>query len=165
MQGRVMVVQEVSARKAEVFLCREDVRVRSAGDTNSLHALYDWGATVTLVTHAAAAKAGLERKMQVAAAVAGLGGRCTTINSYYMVPVVDGDDAIRVVRALGVDHIATLAAADVTEDVVTRIPQTEGFVEKLARPARDVEMLIGMDNQGWMPVHVESSQQATTTCG
>jgi hypothetical protein len=52
-QGRVMVVQEVSARKAEVFLCREDVRVRSVGEANSLPTLYDWGATVTLVTHAA----------------------------------------------------------------------------------------------------------------
>jgi hypothetical protein len=39
-----------------------------------------------------------------------------------------------------------------------RIPRTEGFAEKLARPAGDVEMLIGMDNQGWMPVHVESSR-------
>ncbi len=77
-----------------------------------------------------------------------------------MVPVVDGNGVVRVVRALGVDHIATLAAADVTGDVVTRIPQTEGFAEKLARPAGDVEMLIGMDNQGWMPVPVESSQLA-----
>ena len=99
-------------------------------------------------THAAATRAGLEKRMQVAAAVAGLGGCCTAVDSYYMVPVVDGDEAIRVVRALGVD-------------IVTRIPQTEGFVEKLARPARDVEMLIGMDNQGWMPVHVESSQLAS----
>ncbi len=89
--------------------------------------------------------------MQVAAAVAGLGGCCTTVDSYYMLPVVDGDDAVRVVRALGVDHIATLAAADVTKDIVTRIPQTEGFVEKLARPARDVEMLIGMDNRDGCP--------------
>ena len=38
-----------------------------------------------------------------------------------MVPVVDGDDVVRVVKALGVDHIATLAAADITEDIVTRI--------------------------------------------
>jgi hypothetical protein len=154
----VMIVQEVGAKKAGVFLCREDVRVRSAGGANSLHSLYDWGATVTLVTHAAAANAGLERKRQVAAAVAGLGGRCTTVDSYYMVPVIDGSG---VVRALGMDHIATLAAADVTGDVVTRIPQTEGFAEKLARPAGDVEMLIGMANQGWMPVPVESSQLAS----
>ncbi len=142
-------------------MCREDVRVRGAGGANSLHALYDWGATVTMVTHAAAAKGGLERKRQVAAAVAGLGGRCTMVDSYYMVPIVDGDDVVRVVRALGVDHIATLAAADVTGEVVKRIPQTESFAGKLARPAGDVEMLIGMDNQGWMPVHVESSRLAS----
>jgi hypothetical protein len=47
------------------------------------------------------------------------------VDSYYMymVPVVDGDDVVRVVKALGVDHIATLAAADVTEDIVTRLPR------------------------------------------
>jgi hypothetical protein len=157
-EGRVMVVQGMGAREAKVFLCREDVRVEGAGKTSRLHALYDWGATVTLVTHAAAAKAGLEKKRQVSAAIAGLGGRCTMVDSYYMVPVVDGDDVVRVVKALGVDHIATLAAADITEDIVMRLPRTEGFVEKLARPAGEVEMLIGMENQGWMPMHVESSR-------
>jgi hypothetical protein len=75
-----------------------------------------------------------------------------------MVPAVDKYDVVRVVKALGVDHIATLAAADVTEDIVTRLPQTKGFVEKLARPAGDVEMLVGMDNQGWMPMQMESSR-------
>jgi hypothetical protein len=39
-----------------------------------------------------------------------------------------------------------------------RLPRTKGFAEKLARPAGDVEMLIGMDNLGWMPMHVESSR-------
>jgi hypothetical protein len=111
-----------------------------------------------LVTHAAAEKAGLERRRQTPAAIAGLGGQCTMVDSYYMVPVVDGNDKVRVVKALGADHITTLAATNVTEDIVTRLPQTEGFVEKLALPAGDVEMLIGMDNQGWMPMHVECSQ-------
>jgi hypothetical protein len=103
-----MVVEGVGARKAKVFLCREDVRMKGAGEANCLHTHYDWGATVTLVTHAAAAKAGLERKRQVSAAIAGLGGHCTMVDSYYMVPVVDGDDVVRVMKALGVDHIATL---------------------------------------------------------
>jgi hypothetical protein len=40
-----MVVQGIGARKAKVFLCREDVRVKGAGEANRLHALYDWGAT------------------------------------------------------------------------------------------------------------------------
>ena len=61
-------------------------------------------------------------------------------------------------KALGMDHITTLAARNVTEHIVTRLPRTKGFVEKLARLAGDVEMLVGMDNQGWMPMHVESSQ-------
>jgi hypothetical protein len=140
-------------------LCREDVRVRSAGEANSLHTLYDRGATVTLVTHAAAAKAGLERRRQVAAAIAGLGGRCT------MVPVVDGDDVVRVVKALGVDHITTLAAADITGDIVTRIPRIEGFAEKLARPAGDVEMLIGMDNRDGCPCTWRAAGWRATICG
>jgi hypothetical protein len=135
-----MVVQGIGARKAKVFLCRKDIRVEGAGKASRLHTLYDWGATVTLVAHAASAKAGLERKRQVPAAIAGLGGRCTMVDSYYMVPVVDSDDVVRVVKALGVDHIATLAAADITKDIVVRLPQTKGFVEKLARPAGNVEM-------------------------
>jgi hypothetical protein len=52
-----------------------------------------------LVTHAAAVKAGLEQKRQVPVAIAGLGGQCTMVDSYYMVPVVDGDDVVRVVKA------------------------------------------------------------------
>jgi hypothetical protein len=77
-----MVVQGIGAEKAQVFLCREDIRVEGAGKAGRLHALYDWGATVTLVTHAAAEKAGLERRRQPAAAIAGLGGRCTMVDSY-----------------------------------------------------------------------------------
>jgi hypothetical protein len=164
-EGRVMVVQGIDAGKAQVFLCRDDIRVEAAGKASHLHALYDWGATVTLVTHAAAEKAGLERRRQTPAAIAGLGGRCTMVDSYYMVPVVDGNDKVRVVKALGVNNITTLAAANVPEDIRTRLPRAKGFVEKLARPAGDVEMLVGMDNQGWMPMHVESSQVEATTCG
>ncbi len=74
------------------------------------------------------------------------------VDSYYMVPVVDGDDVVREVKALGVDHIATLAATDITGDTVRRIPRIEGFAENLARPAGDVEMLIGNVGAGDRPV-------------
>ncbi len=132
-EGRVMDVQGIGARKAPVFLCREDIRVEGAGKASHLHAFYDWGATVTLVTHAAAVKAGLERKRQTPAAIAGLGGWCTMVDSYYMVPVVDGNDKVMVVKALGVDHITALAATNVTEDIVKRLPRAKGFVEKLGQ--------------------------------
>ena len=104
-EGRIMVAQGIGGEKVQVFLCQEDIHVEGAGKAGRLHTLYDRGATVTLVTHAAA-----ERMRQPAAAIAGLGGRCTTVDSYYMVPVVDGDDKVWSVQALGVDHITTLAA-------------------------------------------------------
>jgi hypothetical protein len=150
-----MVVQGIGTEKVQVLLCREDIRVEGAGKAGRLHALYDWGATVTLVAHAAAEKAGLERRRQPTAAIA---GRCTMEDSYYMVQVVDGNDKVQTVKALGVDHIATLAATAVPADIGRRLPQVKGFEEKLARPAGDVEMLVGMDNQGWMLKHMGSSQ-------
>jgi hypothetical protein len=45
---------------------------------------------------------------------------------------------------------------DVPTDIGRRLPQAKGFEGKLARPAG--EMLIGMENQGWMPKHVGISQ-------
>ena len=54
------------------------------------------------------------------------------VDSYYMVPVIDGDDKVRSVKAMGVDCIATLAATDVPTDIGRRLPQAKGFEEKLA---------------------------------
>jgi hypothetical protein len=47
---------------------------------------------------------------------------------------------------------------DVPADIEKRFPQARGWGNKLAKPVRDVELLIGMDNQGWMPKHIGSSQ-------
>jgi hypothetical protein len=118
--------------------------------------LYDWGTTVTLVTHGAAEKAGLKQVRQPTSAVAGLSGGCTVVDFHYMVPVVNGDDKVRVMKAMGVDRIAAMEATDMPADIVERFPQTRGYGKRLARPAKDVELL--MDNQGWMPKHVGSSQ-------
>jgi hypothetical protein len=38
-EGRVMVVQGIGAEKAQVFLCREDIRMEGAGKAGHLHAL------------------------------------------------------------------------------------------------------------------------------
>jgi hypothetical protein len=62
-------VQGISGEKVQVFLCQEDIHVEGAGKAVHLHTLYDWGATVTLVTHAAAEKAGLRQMRQPAAAI------------------------------------------------------------------------------------------------
>ncbi len=98
------------------------------------------------MTHAASEKAGLKWVRQPTAGIAGLSGGCRMVDSYYMVPVVDGNDKVRSVKAMGVDRIATLAATDAPTDIERRLPQAEGFGKRLVRPAGDVEMLIGVDN-------------------
>jgi hypothetical protein len=85
-EGRVMVVQGICGKEAQVYLCREDVRVEVAGRASHLDTLNDWGATITLVTRAAAERAGLKRVRHPTSAIAELSGRCTMVDSYYMVP-------------------------------------------------------------------------------
>jgi hypothetical protein len=127
------------------------VLVEVAGKTTHLHALYDLGA---LVTHVAAEEARLERMRQPTVAVAGWNGRCTMVGFHYMVPIVDGDDRVWVLKAMGMDSIPALGATRVPVNKEKRIPQTKGCGNKLAKPAKDVELLIGMENQGWMPWHI-----------
>jgi hypothetical protein len=123
-EGRILVVQGIGDEKALVHLCREeDVRMEVAGKASHLHTLYDWGATVTLVTHAAAEKAGLKRVRQPNSAIAGMSGGCTMVNSYYMVPVVDGDDKVRSMKAMGMNPIATLATCQPTSRGGSRRPR------------------------------------------
>jgi hypothetical protein len=110
-------------------------------------------------------KAGLERTRQTTVAIAGLGGRCTMVDSYYMVPVVDDNDKVRVVKALGVEHITTLAASNVTEDIITRLPRVKGFVEKLAKPAETWRCWSAWTTRVGCPCMWRAAGLKATTCG
>jgi glycine cleavage system pyridoxal-binding protein P len=63
-----------------------------------------------------------------------------------VVPIVDRDDKVQVLKAMGMDSIAALGATNVPADIEKRFPQAKGWGNKLARPASDVKLLIGMDN-------------------
>jgi hypothetical protein len=76
------------------------------------------------------------------------------VDFHYMVSVVDRGDKVRIVKAMGVDSIVVLDAPDLPADMEKRFPQTRGCGDRLAKPARDVERLIGMDKQSWMLKHV-----------
>jgi hypothetical protein len=65
---------------------------------------------------------------------------------------------VQVVEALGVTSIASVSATKEPEDVEKRFPQAKGWGSKLARPAKEVDLLVGLDNQSWMPRHLEKSQ-------
>jgi hypothetical protein len=79
--------------------------------------------------------------------VVGLNGEHEDIGSHYMVPVVNGDDKVQVVEALGVTSIASVSASKEPEDVEKRLPQAKGWGSKLVRLAKEVDMIVGLDNQ------------------
>jgi hypothetical protein len=59
--------------------------------------------------------------------VAELDGWCVDISFDYMVPIVDGDDMVQVVRAMGMGNIASAGARSVLANLEERFPQTKGW--------------------------------------
>ncbi len=74
-----------------------------------------------------------------------------------MVPVNDGDNKVQVMKAISVGSIASMGATSIPINIEERFPEAKGWEDKLARPEKEVELLIGMDNQGWMPCHIGDS--------
>jgi hypothetical protein len=155
--GRALVIQELGGDSDQSYLCREDIRAEVAGKTYHLHTLHDWGATQTLITHDAADRAGLTPIRHSARLVSGLGGKCLESTCFYVLPFVDGCDEIQTLRATGVARITSLGASVLPSDIEERFPLARGWTARLTRPAEEAKLLIGLDNQKWMPRHVSSS--------
>jgi hypothetical protein len=155
--GRALVIQEVGGDSGQSYSCREDIRAEVAGKTYHLRTLHDWGATQTLITHDAAHRAGLTPIRHSARLVSGLGSECLESTCFYVVPFVDGSDEIQTLRATGVARITSFGASAPPSDIEERYPLARGLAARLARPAKEADLLVGLDNQRWMPRHVSSS--------
>jgi hypothetical protein len=59
------------------------------------------------------------------------------VGFHYMVPIVDGVDRVWVMKAMGVDSIAAMGATRALADMEKRFPQTKGWGNKLAKPAKE----------------------------
>jgi hypothetical protein len=155
--GRALVIREADDDSGLSYSCREDIRAEVAGKTHYMYALHDWGASKTLITHEAADRAGLTYIRHSARLVSGLGGKCLESTCFYVVPFVDGNDEIQTLRATGVARITSFGASAPPHDIEGRFPLAKEWAERLARAAGEVDLLIGLDNQRWMPRHVSSS--------
>ncbi len=156
-QGRALIIREADDDSGLSYPCHEDIRAEVAGKTHYLHALHDWGASKTLITHDAADRAGLTPIRHSARLVSGLGGECLESTCFYVVTFVDGNDEIQTLRATGVARITSIGASAPPRDIEGRFPLAKGWAERLARAAEEVDLLIGLENQRWMPRHVSSS--------
>jgi hypothetical protein len=126
--------------------------VETTGKISRLHALNVWGATDTLITHAAAKEAGLVLVQHSVMTVSRLGGECTDTR-----PVVNSDDRVQTMKAMGVIQIAQVGAVESPVDINERFSLAKCWWTQLARLTGKVDLLIGLDNQGWMPRHVSNS--------
>jgi hypothetical protein len=68
------------------------------------------------------------------------------VDSYYMVPIVIGDDKVRSVKAMGLDCITTLAATDAPTDIERRLREEAGKASRRPGDA-DWHGQPGMDAQ------------------
>jgi hypothetical protein len=71
----VVLAKGRGEEKEQNHLCREKVKIEVAGRAHRLNAMHDWGASVTLISHAAASRAGLAPIRHSARVVAGVGGK------------------------------------------------------------------------------------------
>ncbi len=77
---------------------------------------------------------------------------------FYMVPMVDCNDEVQVIKAFGVARIAWMDRGTLPPDMDARFPQLKGEAINLQQEEGYVDLLIGADNSRWMPAYVGSSE-------
>jgi hypothetical protein len=153
-----MVARAVNNALPEVLLCRQRVSLEVNGISQQLHMLYNWGATITLITHEAAKRTGLQPIQQQRKSVLGLKGVKIASTCFYMVPMVDCDEDMQVIIALGVTRIAWMDKGTLPPEMRTRVPRWTGEDVDLRQDQSHVDLLLGQDNGRWLPTHLDSSE-------
>ncbi len=121
--------------------CRQVVAVESGGQCFQIVVVYDWGATMSMVTREAISTLGLTPSKQAKKVITGLGDVTVLSKSTCSIPLVARDGDQRVVTAW--------------EDVDKHFLGLRYLTEPscLAQREGPVHLLIGMDHAHLMPEH------------
>ncbi len=138
-------------------LCQQRVPLEVNGNLTSLHTLYDWESTNTLVRKESARRIGLQGVRAPRQAIRGYQGEGLITDSVYYLPLLDVDGNIQVIRAYGVDEIAVVARTRLPPVAREIFPVIRAYMPWMETGAGQVELLIGLDNRQWLPAHVEDS--------
>jgi hypothetical protein len=138
-------------------LCQQTAKLEVDGDLVTVHMLYDWGSTVTLVRHEVAREAGLRPVRVPRWIVKGFEGKVNVMDSRYYLPLLDADGEVKVFCAYVVDEIATVARTRMLPDAGNVFPVIRAFLPWMNMARAEVDSLIGLDNTQWLPRHVEDS--------
>jgi hypothetical protein len=90
-------------------------------------------------------------------AIKGYQGVGTITDSVYYLPLMDADGNIQVIRAYGVEEIAVVARTRLPPIAREIFPVIRVAMPWMETGAGHVDLLIGLDNKQWLPVHIEDS--------
>jgi hypothetical protein len=166
-EEEVMIVSaslHTSEKKSYGLRCRQKIAVEHAGRCFCIAALYDWGASTSVITRAAAAALKLSPTRYDLRMIQGLGGKMIQYKSMYAVPLVARNGDIKTVSAWEVKEIATLPVGYPPSNLDEHFPGLRYLTEPecLFQKGGTVELLIGMDHSHLMPEHVGESSKLTS---
>jgi hypothetical protein len=138
-------------------LCQQRVPLEVNGNLVFLHTMYDWETPNTLVRIESARRIDLQGMRAPRQAIRGYQGVGTITDSVYYLPLMDADGNIQVIRAYGVEEIAIVARTRLPPLAREIFPVIRAAMPWMETGAGHVELLIGLDNKQWLPVHIEDS--------
>jgi hypothetical protein len=136
-------------------LCQQRVPLEVNGNLTSLHTLYDLESTNTLVRKESARRIGLQGVRAPRQAIQCYQGEGLITDTMYYIPLLDADGNIQVIRAYGVDEIAVVTHTRLPPVAREIFPVIRAYMPWMETGAGHVELLIGLDNRQWLPIHVE----------
>ncbi len=138
-------------------LCQQRVPLEVNGNLAFLHTLYDWETPNTLVRIESARRIDLQGMRTPRQAIKGYQGVGTITDNVYYLPLMDADGNIQVIRAYGVEEIAVVARTRLPPLAREIFPVIRVALPWMETGAGHVELLIGLDNKQWLPIHIEDS--------
>jgi hypothetical protein len=135
------------------------VAAENAGQCFRLNILYDWGATVSMISEEAVEVMGLSIAKQAKRIIKGLGGATTVLKDTCTLSLVARNRDRRTVTAWEVGEIASLPGGQPPEDVDEQFPGLRYLSEPncLIQKGGLVHVLLRLDHAHLMPEHVAES--------
>ncbi len=164
----VLMVSALPSRVSKpdsILRCRQMVAAENEGQCFRLNMLYDWGATVSMISEEAVEIMGLSTVKQAKPIIKGLGG-VTTVSkgTTCMLTLVACNGDRRTVTAWEVGEIASMPGGQPPEDVDEQFPGLR-YLSKpncLIQKGGPIHVLLGMDHAHLMPEHVAESTKLSS---
>ncbi len=158
----VLMVSALPGRVSEpeaILRCRQMVAAENEGQCFRLNILYNWGATVSMISEETVEVMGLSATKQAKRIIKGLGGATTVSKGTCTLSLVARNGDRRTLTAWEVGEIASLPGGQPPEDVDEQFLGLRYLSEPncLIQKGGPVHVLLGMDHAHLMPKHEAES--------